>query len=567
MTVRFLLLLYVSLIIISITKPTLGFLNGNQLHPSFKQVSQRNKLRKLFVLNEKDVKDGIAFISRRVQKAVVAVVSLQLIFTAGQANAIPAVPDVTEQTANEIVTNPPRSFFSIPRSSGLLTTTTRPEVNLDGTLTDFNFRKLQWWKDTVNVGAVFKDQKNFFPGDISQIGKELESLPAAWMIFSGLTGAVLIADASQHSKKLDELTDEQATTIAEHASTIDSIGVVNANTVATLKAESSKLMEEVDSLIKQLDEKSAHIDSLSETLEGLSQSIGTSDVNSKQVLAQLAKQLVSSESLIESLKAQLREAPKNVGNGVEEDYQKQLLVFEKTIADLNQKMITVQEDATARLAIVSKNADDLLDQKKGCELIIAESKIFVEQIANATLLAATENAATIDKLEKVIVDMNLRMKEVLTRAQTLTEENTNLASKLLAAKESAVIQVAEQKQIMNEQLDKAAEAFAMIPTAGDAQKLLNQVTAENDDLKQRLLSSDESLFDLQQESETKLDSAKAMTKELKARLNERSVQQETKDGKSMFTTMSNVFYYSYFYITTSRIPLNILKQSDPFPEL
>jgi hypothetical protein len=38
----------------------------------------------------------------------------------------------------------------------------------------------------------------------------------------------------------------------------------------------------------------------------------------------------------------------------------------------------------------------------------------------------------------------------------------------------------------------------MLPTAGDAQKLLSQVTAENDDLKQRLLSSDESLFELQQ---------------------------------------------------------------------
>ena len=62
--------------------------------------------------------------------------------------------------------------------------------------------------------------------------------------------------------------------------------------------------------------------------------------------------------------------------------------------------------------------------------------------------------------------------------------------------------------------------------------LLNQLTRENDDLKQRLLNSDERLFDLQQDNLNKLEAAKIMTKQLNARLTEIGVQQENKDGKS-----------------------------------
>jgi hypothetical protein len=61
---------------------------------------------------------------------------------------------------------------------------------------------------------------------------------------------------------------------------------------------------------------------------------------------------------------------------------------------------------------------------------------------------------------------------------------------------------------------------------------LNALTLENDDLKQRLLNSDERLFDLQQDNLKKLETAKIMTKQLNARLTEIGVQQENKDGKS-----------------------------------
>jgi len=515
MAVKFLLLLYASFVLINITKPTLAFLNGNQLNPSFSRVSTRNNIKKFPVLC--GVKGDIGIIRQRIKSAIIAAVSLQLIFTPGQANAISPSstinvqvpsPDVRVQTADvkgnadEILNNPLLLAFSIPQSSGILTTTIRSEAILEGA-SDVSFKRLQWLKDVgpVDIDAMLES----LPRDISHISEKIESLSASWILLFGLVSTVLVADASQHSKKLDQLTDEQANFIAEQTSERASIDAVNADTVEVLKAESLTLTEAVESLIKQLDEKSAHIDTLSETLEGLSQSIGNTDTNAKQVLAQLAKQLVVSESTIESLKTQLLEAPEKVAKNVEDDYKKQLSNSETIIAGMKQKMITIQEDSAGRLAIASRNIDDLqyqntqmladlLQTKEKADLLQANPQLGNNVGNDATLLKNSES--TLQKALLLTNDMDLRMNEMLTRIEMLTEDNTRLASKLLEAEEMAV----GQRKIMTEQLDKAAETLAMLPTAGDAQKLLSQVTAENDDLKQRLLSSDESLFELQQVS-------------------------------------------------------------------
>lgn len=55
-------------------------------------------------------------------------------------------------------------------------------------------------------------------------------------------------------------------------------------------------------------------------------------------------------------------------------------------------------------------------------------------------------------------------------------------------------------------------------TETDAQKYVAQLTAENDELKQKLLLSDERLFELQEQMQSKLDSAKAVAKVLNEKL-------------------------------------------------
>ena len=84
-------------------------------------------------------------------------------------------------------------------------------------------------------------------------------------------------------------------------------------------------------------------------------------------------------------------------------------------------------------------------------------------------------------------------------------------------------------------MDKHVKVAVIRAESSDSEEksiLLNQLTRENDDLKQRLLNSDERLFDLQQDNLNKLEAAKIMTKQLNARLTEIGVQQENKDGKS-----------------------------------
>ena len=44
---------------------------------------------------------------------------------------------------------------------------------------------------------------------------------------------------------------------------------------------------------------------------------------------------------------------------------------------------------------------------------------------------------------------------------------------------------------------------------------VGDLAAENDDLKQRLMSSDDKIFEMQQEMQAKLDDANAMVKDLK----------------------------------------------------
>jgi hypothetical protein len=55
-------------------------------------------------------------------------------------------------------------------------------------------------------------------------------------------------------------------------------------------------------------------------------------------------------------------------------------------------------------------------------------------------------------------------------------------------------------------------------TETDAQKYVAQLTAENDELKQKLLLSDERLFELQESMQSKLDSAKEVAKVLNEKL-------------------------------------------------
>ena len=111
----------------------------------------------------------------------------------------------------------------------------------------------------------------------------------------------------------------------------------------------------------------------------------------------------------------------------------------------------------------------------------------------------------------------------------LSASCAELEAKLALAELKVMDLTSEAKQSM-EMMSSEREAQMRDDDSDAKDNLISDLSRENDDLKQRLLNTDEQLFDLQQENLMKLETAKIMTKELNARLTEFIVRQENKDG-------------------------------------
>ena len=102
------------------------------------------------------------------------------------------------------------------------------------------------------------------------------------------------------------------------------------------------------------------------------------------------------------------------------------------------------------------------------------------------------------------------MKHKTVKRHQRTWFNSNLNKELEGLKREVA---ALQKENDSLQKAKAAAAAAKpvvtakspASTGGDADKYVKELTAEVDDLKQKLLSSDERLMDLQQDMQSKVD--------------------------------------------------------------
>ena len=99
----------------------------------------------------------------------------------------------------------------------------------------------------------------------------------------------------------------------------------------------------------------------------------------------------------------------------------------------------------------------------------------------------------------------------------LNAKITSLESEL--EKASAALKVSEDTTSLKKSITKLEKAnLELKKTETDAQKYVAQLTGENDELKQKLLLSDERLFELQEQMQSKLDSAKAVAKVLNEKL-------------------------------------------------
>ena len=492
--------------------------------------------------------------------------------------------------SDELLNNLPRLPISLPEGSKLLTTTVRPDYKLP-----FDVKKIQWWKNTgLNLEKVNDEVKTnlkSFPGEFSNIVERVRSLSFNWQIVTGLLGIFIFADSLQSSRQLNRIIDEQNVKMEDQEAVINSSRSMNSEIVDVLKTESLKLIEDVDSLIQQLDEKSLHINSLNDTLQTLSLSINGTDTTSKQMLTQYSSQLISQENLIRSLKSQIVEIPKKIAREVASEYKAQLVVSEKKVDDLQRDLTILQRAAksaptgTASVpqAVSAPSTFPPISSSFPTSIFTpvgAAEALAAEQLAQKSTKLSTENSEMKKKLESIesekeveksknleLVQKIARLETSLTDAQAklttnmgsedvrfqelnarmlnmenmlnaIMVENEELKRKLLAAEDKAAqlaAKEAERAAAESSRYLSGQSAPMHDDDSDDKSLLLRALTRENDDLKQRLLNSDERLIDMQQDNLKKLETAKIMTKQLNARLTEIGVQQENKEGKSKST--------------------------------
>lgn len=490
----------------------------------------------------------------------------------------------------KFLSNLPRFPITIPEGSKLLTTTVRPDIETVQRKFE-EIKKIQWWKNTgfdlekANDAATANAQNLL--GELSHIVDRMRSLSFNWQIISGLLGIFVIADVLQNSRQLSKIVEEQNIQISDQVAKIDSSNSMNAEIVTVLKIESLKLIDEVDSLIRQLDDKSLHIDSLNDTLQTLSLNVNSSEVASKQVLTKYSYQLQSQAALINSLKSQIVEIPRKIAREVGNDYKAQILTSEKKNEELSRDIAqlkmekmgsssTTSTSTTATIeastpstfppisdsfptsiftpvgavAAASERGNALLLENKQIKMKIEvlERENETEKSRNSDLErrisdlqtqlkeAAEQMLGAEDKVNARHEEYNSRLLKMETMINASIDENEKLRTRLLAAEsEASRLAALEATRVAAEKSSPLITQSARATNDdddNDKNLLLNALTLENDDLKQRLLNSDERLFDLQQDNLKKLETAKIMTKQLNARLTEIGVQQENKDGKS-----------------------------------
>ena len=498
--------------------------------------------------------------------------------------------EILDSKTEKFLSNLPRFPITIPEGSKLLTTTVRPDIETVQRKFE-EIKKIQWWKNTgfdlekANDAATTNAQNLL--GELSHVVDRMRSLSFNWQIISGLLGIFVIADVLQNSRQLSKIIEDQNIQISDQVAKIDSSNLMNAEIVTVLKIESLKLIDEVDSLIRQLDDKSLHIDSLNDTLQTLSLNVNSSEVASKQILTKYSYQLQSQAALINSLKSQIVEIPRKIAREVGNDYKAQILTKEKKNEELSRDIAqlklekmgsssttspstpaTIEASAPFTFPPISDSFPTSIFTPVGAVAAASErgSALFLENKEIKMKIEVLERENETEKsrnsdLERRISDLQTHIKETEEKLSRVEErenakhegydsrllnmeaminasiiENEKLRTSLLAAESEAsrlvALEAARVAAEKNSPMITQSARATSDDDDNDKNLLLNALTLENDDLKQRLLNSDERLFDLQQDNLKKLETAKIMTKQLNARLTEIGVQQENKDGKS-----------------------------------
>ena len=485
---------------------------------------------------------------------------------------------------DESLNTSPRFPITVAGGSKLLTTTIRPESdNLESLQIEQaeKLKKMQWWRNAGLSVAQVNGDTQVQPNGFSSVLEKVRSLSIDWKIFPGLLGLFAVADMFQSSKQLNKVIEEQSGKIYEQELTINSSIAANTKIITVLKDESLRLIDEVDGLIQKLDDKSLNVNNLNETLQVLTVNLTNSESQSKEMLIEYSTQLESQEKVILYLKSQVTDIPKQLAREASSLYKDQLEESERRNEVLKQDIARMQSEKTPVMKsseVIDIQAESLLSGSEEGTVYPPISSSFPTSVftqpgaAEAKQLAADyeemkekmsvlerekeEEVARSSRYEKRISELEASLEDTKVQLQdrsvsavdSAVNEELNarlvtmesLIDKLnascaeleakLALAELKIIELTSEAKQRMEMMSSEREAQLRDDDSDAKDSLINDLSRENDDLKQRLLNTDEQLFDLQQENLMKLETAKIMTKELNARLTEFVVRQENKDG-------------------------------------
>ena len=249
--------------------------------------------------------------------------------------------------------------------------------------------------------------------------------------------------------------------------------------------------------------QASRTDSQSQELSQQLQSAANKLVQLEQTITESQK---AAAILKEQSATQLRAAEEQVANEKTkaEQLSTQLLSSEMKISQLT-RSVTDAEKATEMLK------DQSSSRLRATEEQLASEKATAEELSRQVRALSEAATTAADRAKSFSEEMTAKFSAMNTRVELLVKENAELTVKIAALEE------------------KKAED----PAPVGAQQIISQLTSQNDDLKLRLLTSDERLFDIQEDMQKKLDSAKSVAKELNARLTEKTVQLESKEGMLM----------------------------------
>ena len=513
----------------------------------------------------------------------------------------------------------PQSQPSYADENGLLTTTVRPTTSGEEQSSIQSLKSMiqEYFPGKVSSSTTIPLPD--FPRlplpsleSTTVSGKQLfTTVISDWRILATIAGLVYAIDNFYSTKELKQAKEDKDFRIQELEKTIQDLEQLNTESqgnLAKLEMNAKHLNEEVSKLQQDLKSKLLKIDSMESQLISLQQSNKGVSNTVNDDLAQALKKIQVLEQETSVMKASQQAWMKDAKQyEIIKSREDEILVSVKsflldkgfisqgvanmlipgTLPSILQECRANSADVSGKVS--SADNSEVIDLQQKLENSKKRISKLHDQLAEANLekaqalLAQEGNQEMKEKMALLEADVarlqaelaaSLKSTKTKTRAKSDDATLKNLQSQLvsnekefqekLSLKDAELLQLRNDVASLTKNLEtmqvKLNEAETVSSSKrkssqSDMEEYLSQLKAENEDLKSRLLTSDDKLLELTNDMQKKLDNAKDMAKRLNAQMLTKVSEFEKREAQS------DIFVFKQLHILTSRIVLEQLTEA------